>query len=179
MEKGSADACYQLAGYYADGEMGMTPDRAKANELFLKAGELGYAKGYCELGCSYQYEKGVERNDKKAKHYYELAAMMGDVDVRQNLGRIEWKAGNYQRTYKHLIIAARAGHTESLDVVKMGFQLEYVAKDEYASTLRAYHESQTEMKSKAREGARAYSQRYHERQTEMRSKAREAAKAYS
>ena len=49
MEKGSADACYQLAGYYADGEMGMTPDRAKANELFLKAGELGYAKGYCEL----------------------------------------------------------------------------------------------------------------------------------
>ena len=61
--------------------------------------------------------------------------MMGDVDVRQNLGRIEWKAGNYQRTYKHLIIAARAGHTESLDKVKTGFMSGVVTKEEYMKVL--------------------------------------------
>ena len=58
--------------------------------------------------------------------------------------------------------------------IKLGFQTGCVAKDEYASTLRAYHESQTEMKSKAREAARVYAQRQHERQTEMN-----RAKAYS
>ena len=36
MEKGNGGAFYQLAGYYADGKMGMPQNRAKANELYLK-----------------------------------------------------------------------------------------------------------------------------------------------
>ena len=80
--------------------------------------------------------------------------MKVDVDARHNLGCMEGKAGNMDRACKHMIIAARAGHEKALSKVKDGFQAGYVAKDEYESTLRAYHESQTEMKSKAREAAR-------------------------
>ena len=47
----------------------------KANELLLKAGELGCAEAYRNLGMSYNNGLGVEVDKKKAKHYYELAAM--------------------------------------------------------------------------------------------------------
>ena len=46
MEKGNAYAFYMLAGSYAQGSMGMPQHLAKANELYLKAGELGCAGAY-------------------------------------------------------------------------------------------------------------------------------------
>ena len=52
-----------------------------------------------------------------------------------------------------MIIAARAGYTESLDNVKKGVMSGFILKDEYARTLRAYHERQKEMKSDARDTA--------------------------
>ena len=50
MENGNGDAFEMLAGLYTRGIMGMPQDRAKANELCLKAGELGHAGAYCNLG---------------------------------------------------------------------------------------------------------------------------------
>ena len=41
MAKGNGDAFSMLASYYARGIMGMPQDQQKANELLLKAGELG------------------------------------------------------------------------------------------------------------------------------------------
>ena len=75
MEKGNAMAYYQVAGDYAKGTSGMPQDHQKANELFLKAGELGYASAYNNLGNSYHNGNGVEIDKNKAKYYYELAAM--------------------------------------------------------------------------------------------------------
>ena len=43
--------------------------------------------------------------------------MKGGVHARDYLGCIEGQVGNHQRTYKHFILAARVGHTESLDVM--------------------------------------------------------------
>ena len=61
MEKGNADAFFQLAGYYAQGIYDMPQDWAKANELLLKAGELGCAGGYYNLGnCCTNEGMGVE-----------------------------------------------------------------------------------------------------------------------
>ena len=85
MEKGNADVFYQLGGYYADGDIGLPQDWAKANESFLKAGELGHADAYCNLGSAYYVGRGVEIDMKKAKHYYVLAAMNGDIKARHNL----------------------------------------------------------------------------------------------
>lgn len=92
---------------------------------------------------------------KKAKHYFELAAMMGHVIARHNLGWMEGEAGNHQRAKKHFINAARAGFKQSLNNVQSGYKCGFVTKDEYADTLRAYHERQNEMKSDAREEAAA------------------------
>ena len=73
--------------------------------------------------------------------------------ARHILGLLEGNAGNDERAMKHFMVAARAGDNESLDKVKQGFMEGYVTKDDYAGTLRAYHESQTEMKSEARDKA--------------------------
>ena len=155
MDKGNAYAINQLAGCYKDGTMGMPQNRAKANELYLKAGELGCAEAYFNLGYSYNYGEGVEIDTKKAMHYWELAAMNGSVNARHNLGYAEGQAGNHERAKKHFILAAKAGDKLSLDAVKEEFMDGIVTKDEYANTLRAYHERQLEMKSDTRDKALA------------------------
>ena len=128
----------------------MPHDRAKANELYLKAGGLGCADAYYNLGALYAIGEGVEVDEEKAKHYYELAAMNGSVNARFNLACAEGQAGNYQRALKHFILAARAGHEEALGMVKQVFMGGFVTKDEYANTLRVYQKSQDEMKSEMR-----------------------------
>lgn len=155
MDDGNAHGFYLLAGHYYDGTMGMPQDYQKANELYLKAGELGCARGYFNLGQVYDSGTGVEVDKKKAKYYFELAAMDGDITGRNNLGCMEYEAGNHYRAFKHLIIAAKAGLEESLDAVKQGFMAGYITKDGYASTLRAYHERRKETKSGARAKAEA------------------------
>ena len=156
MEKGNPNAYYQLAGYYDNGSCGLPQDLAKANELYLKAGELGHAGAYFNLGCSYKNGDGVAVDKKKAKHYCELAAMNGSVMARLNLGCIEGRGGNHQRAFKHLILAACAGYKPSLDLLKDGYMDGLVTKEQYANTLREYQKSQDEMKSDARDKARAF-----------------------
>ena len=155
MDKGNSEAFHQLAGLYAQGIMGIPQDYQKANELLLKAGELGCSKGYHNLGISYDQGRGVEVDKKKAKYYFELAAMAGYVWARHNLGCEEFGDGNEDRAYKHFIIAARAGYEKSLDAVKLGYENGIVTKDEHASLLRAYQKSNDEMKSDARDKATA------------------------
>jgi len=158
MDKGNADAFNMLAGCFTHGILGISQDWAKANELFLKAGELGCSNGYLHLGHSYDNGYGVEVDIKKAKYYYELAAMMGSVHARHNLGCREALNGNVERAIKHWLVAARAGDKTSLENVKEGFTKTkgiVVTKDEYANTLRAYHERQKETKSDARDKAAA------------------------
>ena len=155
MERGNADALYLLAGFYRNGTLGLPQDRAKANELFLKAGELGCADAYYNLGNAYGLGRGVGIDKNKAKRYYELAAMNGHIKARHNLGGLELQAGNHHRGFKHLILAASAGYKPSLDMINKGYMAGIVTKDEYANTLREYQKSQDEMKSDARDKALA------------------------
>ena len=82
IEADNANGYHQLAGCYAMGMMGMPQNVAKANELWLKAGELGCHEAYHNLGYSYSNGLGVEADTKKAEYYYELAAMNGGVQAR-------------------------------------------------------------------------------------------------
>ena len=133
----------------------MPHDVAKANELWLRAGNLGCHEAYHNLGYSYSNGLGVEADTKKAKHYYKLSAMNGNVNARFNLGCEEGTAGNHNRAMKHFILSARAGDKQSLDYVKDGFMDGIVTKDEYANTLRAHQERHDEMKSDGRDRAQA------------------------
>ena len=89
----------------------------------------------------------------KAKYYWELAAIKGNVNARHNIGTVERNAGNYERAMKHYIIAAKSGGKESLHNVKLAYMDKIVTKDEYASTLRAHQQRLDEMKSVARDKA--------------------------
>ena len=152
MEKGNAGAFIMLAGCYYNGIKGLPQNMARANEFYLKAGELGHTEAYYNLGIMYYNGNGVEIDKKKAKYYYELAAINGSVDARYNLGCVESRAGNH-RAFKHFMLAARAGNKLSLDNVKQGYMHGHVTKEEYANTLREYQKSQDEMTSDARDKA--------------------------
>jgi len=156
MAAGNGSAFLVLAGYYVNGSYGLPQDQAKANELYLKAGELGCSTGYYNLADSYNQGERVEVDKTKAEHYYELAAMGGSVLARHNLGCAEWETGNLHRAMKHFIIAVRSGFEGSLEIVKHGFECELITKDEYANTLRLYHERQKEMRSDMRDKARGF-----------------------
>ena len=161
MDKGNAMACFQLAGHYANGSYGVPQDEAKANEFYLKAGQLGCALAYYNLGCAYDNGDGVATDKKKARHYYEHAAMNGDLQGRHNLGCSEGNAGNLERAYKHFKLAASAGYKPSLDFLKEGFMKGFITKEEYANTLREYQKSREEMKSDARDKALTYLNNIH------------------
>ena len=122
MDKGNGWAFAVFGTYYAKGEYGMPQDRSKAVELLLKAGELGFTEAYYNVGNAYSFGRGVEVDDKMAKHYYELAAMGGNVAARHNLGCMEDEVGNAYRAMKHFMIAARAGDKGSLDAVQCGYE---------------------------------------------------------
>ena len=74
---------------YAAGRDGLSQDRAKALELWHRAAELGHAGAYHKIGDAYWYGRGVERDEKKATHYHELAALGENAKSRYNLGVFE------------------------------------------------------------------------------------------
>ena len=88
---------------------------------------------------------------KKAKYYYELAAMGGDVFARANIGAIECNAGNVDRAVKHYMIAAGAGCDDSLKEIRECFLNGNATKDDFEKALRAHKEAQDEMKSEQRD----------------------------
>ena len=159
MYNGNADAFNQLATKYDRGINGLPQDHAKANELWLKAGELGCANAYYNLANSYIIGRGVVIDKKKATHYWELAAMNGSVGARHNLGTHEYEGGKYHRAMKHFNLAAKAGDDDALNTVKGGYIDGYVTKEEYANTLREYQKIRDEMKSEARDKALEYIKR--------------------
>ena len=156
VEKGNAGATSVLARYYAQGENGFPIDHVKSGELLLKAGELGDASAYYNLGNLYYYGRGVRMDVKKAKHYYGLGAMQGNLNARTNLAKIEGYAFNDERAYKHFLIGARGGDEECLSRVRMGISLGLVTKEEYGDALRAYKQRQDEVRSDMRDEVLVY-----------------------
>ena len=104
--------------------------------------------------------EGVERNEKKAKHYYELAAMGGDEVARYNLGDLEEEAGNTDRALKHFMIAVGFGDGDSLKQIKQLFMKGHATKEEYAKSLRAFQSCMDEIRSDQRDKAAAFSDNY-------------------
>ena len=160
VESVDAKAIYNLGCYYSNGSDGFPQDHAKALELFHKAAELGNAKSYYGIGNAYYYGNGVELDEKKANHYWELAAIAGDAPARNNLGVLEWRACNMNRALKHYMIAVGFGYTGSLETIKQMFMDGEAMKDDYAKALQAYQANLNEIKSPQRDEAAAFDERY-------------------
>ncbi len=155
MECGDGFAYNTMGGAYEVGAKGLPLNVKKANDLWIKAGELGCAPAYYNIGNSYFFGKGtvIKKDLKKAKKYLELGAIGGDMSARYNIASIEARAGNVERAVKHHVIGARAGHKECLNAVQEWYMDGDVTKDEFAETLRAHQKSRDDMKSELREKA--------------------------
>ena len=160
VEVNDAEGIRNLGCFYSGGLYGLTQDYNKALELWHQAGELGNTKSYSNIGNSYLQGNGVERDEKKAMHYYELAAMGGDTDARHNLGVFEKNAGNMDRALKHHMIAAGFGDNDSLVNIKQMFKNGQATKDDYAKALLAYQANLVEIKSPQRDEAAALSNNF-------------------
>ena len=160
MVVGDAEAMYILGCCYSNGSFGMPQNHDKALELWHQAGELGNADAYCNIGYAYHNGRGVERDDKKANHYYELAAMMGHEMARHSLGNAEWRAGNWDRAIKHYMTAAGDGYNDSIKSIQHLYQHGHATKEDYSKALRAYQSYLDEVRSEQRDKAAAYSDKY-------------------
>ena len=154
-EGDDANAIYSLGCFYSDGDMGLQQDHNKAMELWLRAGELGCAASHHSIANAYANGGGVERDMKKAKYYWELAAMGGQIEARYNLGYIEAQVGNMTRAMKHFMISAGAGDDDSLKKIREGFMNGHATKDDFEKALRAHKDAKDEMKSVQRDAASA------------------------
>lgn len=63
-------------------------------ELLHKAAKLGLSRAHYNLGVCYDDGNIIEKDVKKAKHHYHVAAMGGDVLARLNIGCDEKEAGS-------------------------------------------------------------------------------------
>ena len=156
MQAGDAQAIHELGVLHAEGRYSIPQDGDKALELLLRAAELGYTTAYNDIGHEYIHGSGVERDEKKAVHYFELAAMGGDEYARYNLGNVEVRAGNYGRALKHYMIAVGSGDNNSLMQIKHMYSKGCATKDDYAKALRAYQSYLGEIKSDQRDKAAEY-----------------------
>jgi TPR repeat protein len=147
VEVNDAGAIYMLAQHYCNGELGFHQDQAKAIELFTRAAEFGSSKAQYFLGNICDGKGDL----KKAKFYWEAAAMAGDEAARNNLGTMEVKLGNGERAVKHFKIAASAGNYAAMHNLLGAFNLGLVSRNAMDSTLTAYNNSCAEMRSKARD----------------------------
>ena len=94
---------------------------------------------------------------KKAKYYFELAAMGGNVNARFGLGCIEEGGSNMNRALKHYMIALTNGNNDSLKGIQVIFKKGYATKEDYEKALRYRQEYLGNIKSEQRDKAAAAS----------------------
>ena len=157
VDAGDPVAMRHLGFKYAYGSSGLTKDVTRAVELFERAAELGLKEALFKLGRLYELGKDVEKDTDKAIRHYEAAAVKGDVLARNNLGVLEYNAGNYDIALQHYMIAAKMGHQGSLDDIKAFFVNGLATKADYAEALRGHQSAVEDMRSPDREEALALS----------------------
>jgi TPR repeat protein len=130
-----------------------------AFEYLKKSAELGDARAHCELGRMYRIGEGVEKDEEKAIHHYEKAAIGGHPQARQMLACYEGRNGNFERAVKHLIIAAKLGYEKSMQELWKHYSCGTITKEDLESTLRSHKSAIDATKSAQREeGEAAYQQ---------------------
>ena len=156
VEAGDAEAMYILGIHYSNGAIGLPQDRTRALELWHRAGEIGCADAYNNIGYAYRTGEGMERDNKKADNYFELAAMIGNVIARHNLGASEYEKSDWDRAFKHWLIAAGGGKNNSLKCIQHLYMDGHASKEDFAKSLKAYQKYLDEIKSELRDKAMAF-----------------------
>jgi len=154
-EAGDRIAIYNMGNYYRDGRNGFPQNHTMALECYHRAAQLGHALAYNDTGYCHEFGRGVEVDKKKANHYYEIAAIGGDVVARHNLGINEKYEGNMDRALKHFMISVGCGDNHSLEMIQKLYSNGLATKDDYRKALHSYQTYLSEIKSVQRDKAAA------------------------
>ena len=96
---------------------------------------------------------------KKEVHHLEEAAIGGHPSARHMLGNFEGMNGRFDRSTKHLVIAAKLGYDGALEAVKNGLQMGFVRKEDFEAALRGHQAAVNATKSAQRKEADEYYKR--------------------
>ncbi len=129
-----------------------------AFNYYTKAAALGDIDAHYQLSIMYDKGKGVQKDKKKEIYHLEEAAIGGHPEARHNLGIHEGRNGREDRANKHLIIAAKLGYDDALEMVKEDFMDGFVSKEDYAAALRGHQAAVDATKSEQRDAAYKYQQ---------------------
>jgi len=131
-------------------------DYSSAFEYYTKAAQLGDVDSHNRLASLYDLGKGVEKDEGKAIHHLEEAAIGGHPKARYNLGIEEGSNDNFERAVKHFIIAANQGHDDSIKPLMAAYREGFVSKEDLAAALRAHQAAVDATKSPQRDAAEEY-----------------------
>lgn len=127
------------------------------NSNWHRAGELGNAESYYNIGNCYMNSDRVQRDMNKARHYWELAAMRGHEVSRYNLGIFEEREGSMERALKHYMISVGVGCSKSLERIREFFMQLFMnghaTKEDYGKALQSYQSYLDEIRSNQRDEA--------------------------
>ncbi len=129
-------------------------DYDKGVEYYTKAAELGDVDAYYGLGVMYYNEQ----DEEKAVYHWEIAAIGGHPQARQNLAMIEEDKnnGNVERAVKHYTIAAKLGEEKSMKALWIHYSAGNITKEELDVTLRGHQAAIDATKSAQRDAGEAY-----------------------
>mmetsp|Transcript_34968 Transcript_34968/g.51447 ORF Transcript_34968/g.51447 Transcript_34968/m.51447 type:complete len:225 (+) Transcript_34968:48-722(+) len=132
-------------------------DHRSAFEYWTRAAKLGEVDAHYELSHSYKEGTGgVEKDKKKELHHLEQAAIGGHPKARYVLGCVEGENCRYDRSTKHLIIAANLGYDDAVKLLKStSYAMGLVSKEDLASAIRGHQAAVDATKSPQREAAEA------------------------
>ena len=139
-----AAICYKGVEHYRKGHY------SRAVAFFTKAAELGFVDAHFKLALLYHDGEGVAKDEGKAVHHLEEAAIAGHPIARYNLGVHENCNGNAVRAVKHYIIAATQGDDGAIKQLMKAFKEGHVSKEELAVALRAQKAAVDATKSRQR-----------------------------
>ncbi len=127
-----------------------------AFEYWTRAASLGDAASNHQLSVMYHEGLGIEKDEKRALHHAEKAAIGGHPTARYHLGCAEEDNGRVDRALKHYIIAANLGYGDSLEPAKKLYKAGKISKDDFNAALRGYQTAINATKSPQREEADKY-----------------------
>jgi TPR repeat protein len=158
LEVNDPEAFYNIGLLYDYGEGSVVRDKSKALEYYIRGAELGSAMALSVVARAYYVgcDDAIAKDEKKARHYYELAAMKGNNQSRCHLGVEEAKDGKYDKALKHWLISCGRGHHASLENIKHLFMNGNATKEDYGKALRSYQQYIDEVKSDQRDKAAAF-----------------------
>ena len=132
-DQSDVKAMIKLADYYkSEGLLD------KAFKYVHKSTLYSSAEGERKLG--YYYEKGIgcQKDEVKARQYYELAAMHGDIKAKYNIGLFYYKNKQYPQAFNYVKESADENYGKALVLLAYFYEHAVGSEQNYALAKESY-----------------------------------------